>query len=66
VNPAPTVNMLFYQLIHQGTRMIPADFTGTHAQPQPHWVSSRHFVANCFAQAKPLMKGKTQLRHAPS
>ena len=27
-SPAPTASTRFYQLIHQGTRLIPADFIG--------------------------------------
>ncbi|MBP5233159.1 MAG: glucose-6-phosphate isomerase [Planctomycetes bacterium] len=49
----------FYQLIHQGTKMIPADFIA-HANPQ-HKIGAHHptLIANFFAQTEALMKGKT-------
>ncbi|MBH0236801.1 glucose-6-phosphate isomerase [Methylobrevis albus] len=49
----------FYQLIHQGTDVIPADFL---LAAVPHEELSDHhakLVANCFAQTEALMKGKT-------
>ncbi|HEY8595440.1 MAG TPA: glucose-6-phosphate isomerase, partial [Devosiaceae bacterium] len=49
----------FYQLIHQGTSVIPCDFLVA-ANPQedlpPHHVK---LVANCLAQSEALMLGKT-------
>ena len=49
----------FYQLIHQGTKMIPADFIA-HANPQ-HKIGVHHqtLIANFFAQTEALMQGKT-------
>jgi glucose-6-phosphate isomerase len=49
----------FYQLIHQGTRMIPADFIAPLNSQNP--VGSHHAIllANCFAQTEALMIGKT-------
>jgi glucose-6-phosphate isomerase len=49
----------FYQLIHQGTRMIPADFlVPLHSQVA---LGEHHpiLLANCFAQTEALMLGKT-------
>ncbi len=48
----------FYQLIHQGTKLIPCDFIAS-AQPQ-HKVSDHHekLIANFFAQTEALMKGR--------
>ena len=49
----------FYQLIHQGTRMIPADFL---APLHSHNAIGEHhaiLLANCFAQTEALMLGKT-------
>ena len=49
----------FYQLIHQGTRLIPCDFV---AFVQPLNALGRHhdmLVANVFAQAEALAFGKT-------
>ncbi len=49
----------FYQLIHQGTRLIPCDFIAF-AQPIEH-VGRHHDIltANVFAQAEALAFGKT-------
>ena len=50
----------FYQLIHQGTRLIPCDFI---AFAQPLNPLGRHhdmLLANVFAQAEALAFGKTQ------
>jgi glucose-6-phosphate isomerase len=49
----------FYQLIHQGTKLIPCDFI---AFAQPLNPLSRHhdlLLANVFAQAEALAFGKT-------
>lgn len=50
----------FYQLIHQGTSVVPCDFLVA-AQPQED-LPSHHakLVANCFAQSEALMLGKTE------
>lgn len=50
----------FYQLIHQGTDVIPCDFLIA-AKPQEN-LGEHHalLVANCFAQSEALMVGKTQ------
>ena len=49
----------FYQLIHQGTELIPADFIAA-AEPQ-HPLRHHHTIllANCLAQSEALMRGKT-------
>lgn len=49
----------FYQLIHQGTQVIPCDFLLA-ANPQEN-MGEHHAIlsANCFAQAEALMRGKT-------
>jgi glucose-6-phosphate isomerase len=49
----------YYQLIHQGTRLIPADFIGF-VQPN-HEVGSHQdlLMANFFAQTEALAFGKT-------
>lgn len=53
----------FYQLIHQGTRLIPADFIAcaTPAHPLVDGGTDVHglFLANFFAQTKALAFGKT-------
>ncbi len=50
----------FYQLIHQGTRLIPCDFIVPLRSHHP--ISDHHdkLVANCFAQAEALMLGRTE------
>jgi glucose-6-phosphate isomerase len=49
----------FYQLIHQGTRLIPCDFIGFYKTLNP--VGRHHdiLMANVFAQAEALAFGKT-------
>ena len=53
----------FYQLIHQGTRLIPADFVAfaTPAYPLRDGDTDVHelYLANFFAQTKALAFGKT-------
>ena len=53
----------FYQLIHQGTQLIPADFiaVATPARPVKDGSADVHelFLANFFAQTKALAFGKT-------
>ncbi|XP_047205238.1 glucose-6-phosphate isomerase a [Girardinichthys multiradiatus] len=51
----------FYQLIHQGTRMIPADFMIPAQSQHPIRDNLHHkiLVANFLAQTEALMKGKT-------
>jgi len=49
----------FYQLLHQGTRLVPVDFIGF-ARPN-HPLSAQHdlLMANLFAQGEALAFGKT-------
>jgi glucose-6-phosphate isomerase len=49
----------FYQLIHQGTRLIPADFLAPAVSHNP--VGGHHpiLLSNFFAQTEALMNGKT-------
>jgi glucose-6-phosphate isomerase len=49
----------FYQLIHQGTRLIPCDFIATVKSRNPMGDHHPVLLANYFAQAEALMKGKT-------
>lgn len=49
----------FYQLIHQGTRMIPADFLVPLHSQNPLGEHHAILLANCFAQTEALMVGKT-------
>lgn len=49
----------FYQLIHQGTHLIPCDFIAPAISHNP--ISDHHpkLLSNFFAQTEALMKGKT-------
>jgi len=49
----------FYQLIHQGTRMVPADFLVPIISHNPIGEHHSILLANCFAQTEALMLGKT-------
>jgi glucose-6-phosphate isomerase len=49
----------FYQLIHQGTHLVPCDFL---VAARPHHALPGHhasLVANCLAQSEALAQGKT-------
>jgi glucose-6-phosphate isomerase len=50
----------FYQLIHQGTRLIPCDFIGFVQSLNPAGRHHDLLMANCFAQAEALAFGKTE------
>jgi glucose-6-phosphate isomerase len=49
----------FFQLLHQGTQVVPADFIACckphHHLPEHHSI----LLANCYAQTEALMRGKT-------
>lgn len=52
----------FFQLLHQGGRLIPCDFiTFAHSNVPSPDASAHHaaLLANCFAQSEALMRGKT-------
>ncbi|HSG10954.1 MAG TPA: glucose-6-phosphate isomerase [Gammaproteobacteria bacterium] len=49
----------FYQLIHQGTRLVPCDFLAPMRSQNPLGEHHDILMANCFAQAEALMRGKT-------
>jgi glucose-6-phosphate isomerase len=49
----------FYQLIHQGTRLIPCDFIAPVHTHNPLGKHHDILLANFFAQTEALMKGKT-------
>ncbi|XP_068244469.1 glucose-6-phosphate isomerase-like [Palaemon carinicauda] len=52
----------FYQLIHQGTRLIPADFIAPAVSHNPVADNLHHklLLANFLAQTEALMKGKSE------
>jgi glucose-6-phosphate isomerase len=49
----------FYQLIHQGTKLIPCDFIAFHQSLNPLGRHQDLLVANVFAQTEALAFGKT-------
>jgi glucose-6-phosphate isomerase len=49
----------FYQLIHQGTKIIPCDFIAPAISHNPVGDHHQKLLSNYFAQAEALMKGKT-------
>ncbi len=57
--PGTDAQHSFYQLIHQGTKLIPVDMIGFCAPLSP--IASQHdlLMANLFAQAEALAFGKT-------
>ena len=50
----------FFQLLHQGTRMVPADFLAPIHSQNPLGDHHQLLLANCFAQTEALMRGKTE------
>lgn len=50
----------FYQLIHQGTKLIPCDFLAAANSQNPLGDHHEKLIANFFAQPEALMKGKSK------
>ncbi|MDY6836432.1 MAG: glucose-6-phosphate isomerase [Thermodesulfobacteriota bacterium] len=50
----------FYQLIHQGTKLVPADFLAPINSQNPLGQHHEILLSNCFAQTEALMKGKRE------
>jgi glucose-6-phosphate isomerase len=50
----------FYQLIHQGTKLIPADFLAPAISHNPVGKHHQILLSNFFAQTEALMLGKTK------
>jgi glucose-6-phosphate isomerase len=50
----------FYQLIHQGTILIPCDFIATAQTHNPIGDHHRILISNFFAQTEALMNGKSE------
>jgi glucose-6-phosphate isomerase len=50
----------FYQLIHQGTKLIPCDFIAPAISHNPIGDHHNKLMANFFAQTEALMNGKTK------
>ncbi|RYU96126.1 glucose-6-phosphate isomerase [Emticicia agri] len=49
----------FYQLIHQGTKLIPADFIAPAISHNPLGEHHKMLLSNFFAQTEALMNGKS-------
>lgn len=50
----------FYQLIHQGTKLIPCDFLAPAQSQNPIGEHHKMLMSNYFAQTEALMNGKTK------
>ena len=50
----------FFQLLHQGTRLIPCDFIACARSLNPIGQHQEILLANFFAQTEALMRGKTE------
>lgn len=50
----------FYQLIHQGTKLIPCDFIAPAVSYNPVGGHHEILLSNFFAQTEALMRGKTE------
>jgi len=49
----------FYQLLHQGTKLVPSDFIAFIESQNPLAAHQQLLLSNFFAQPEALMKGKT-------
>ena len=49
----------YFQLLHQGTHLIPTDFIMAIESLNPLGIHQELLMANCFAQSEALMMGKT-------
>ncbi len=58
--PGTDAQHSFFQLIHQGTRLIPTDFVLPLRSHHPLAGHHDKLVANCLAQAQALMRGRTE------
>jgi glucose-6-phosphate isomerase len=51
----------FFQLLHQGTQVIPCDFIATAQSHNPIGDHHQKLLSNFFAQTEALMNGKTEM-----
>lgn len=58
--PGTNSQHAFFQLIHQGTKLIPADFIGFARSLHGNQEHQDKLMANFFAQTEALLKGKTK------
>ena len=61
-NAAAVGQHSFYQLLHQGTKLVPADFIAPATSHNPIGSSLHHriLLSNFFAQPEALAFGKTE------
>lgn len=59
--PGTNSQHAFFQLIHQGTKLIPADFIGFKQSLYGDTDHHNKLMANFFAQTEALMNGKTEV-----
>ena len=61
--PATNAQHSFFQLVHQGTKLIPADFimAAQSHNPIENNLHQRMLASNFFAQSEALMVGKSEL-----
>lgn len=50
----------FFQLLHQGTHLVPVDFIGCSNSHDPEGAQHTELMANFFAQSEALMLGRTE------
>ena len=50
----------YFQLLHQGTDVIPVDFITALKPSHTHHQQHQTLLANCFAQSEALMRGKSE------
>ncbi|MFJ1473303.1 glucose-6-phosphate isomerase [Capnocytophaga cynodegmi] len=58
--PGTNSQHAFFQLIHQGTKLIPTDFIGYKHSLYGNTDHHNKLMANFFAQTEALLKGKTE------
>ena len=58
--PGTNSQHAFFQLIHQGTKLIPTDFIGFKHSLHGNTDHHNKLMANYFAQTEALLKGKTE------
>lgn len=59
--PGTNSQHAFFQLIHQGTKLIPADFIGFKESLHKDKDHHNKLMANFFAQTEALLQGKTKV-----
>lgn len=62
--PGTNSQHAFFQLIHQGTKLIPADFIGFLSSVHGNVAHHNKLMSNFFAQTEALLHGKTEAQLA--